>query len=94
MLKTATRLTCRLLRNLSGVGDMLDELEWPFLEARGEQSSLTFFYKIHSGTVSVGREKYPSPPPIVRSGASQESKYTRYLAYGEVFIFSLELILS
>ena len=41
--RTAARWTCR------SVGDMLDELEWPSLETRREQSSLTFFYKIHSG---------------------------------------------
>ena len=49
--RTAARWTCRRWRNTSSVGDMLDELEWPSLEARREQSSLTFFYKIHSGTV-------------------------------------------
>ena len=51
--RTAARWTCRRWRNTNSVGDMLDELEWPFLEARREQSSLTFFYKIHSGTVSL-----------------------------------------
>ena len=51
--RTAARWTCRRWRNTSSVGDMLDELEWPSLEARREQSSLTFFYKIHSGTVCL-----------------------------------------
>ena len=37
---------------------MLDELEWPSLEAHSEQSSLTLFYKIHSGTVSLDKDKY------------------------------------
>ena len=49
--RTAARWTCRRWRNTSSVGDMLDDLEWPSLETRREQSSLTFFYKIHSGTV-------------------------------------------
>ena len=40
--RTAARWTCRRWRNTSSVGDMLDELEWPSLEARREQSSLTF----------------------------------------------------
>ena len=53
MQRTANRWTSRRWRNTSSVGDMLDELEWPSLEARREQSSLTFFYKIHSGTVSL-----------------------------------------
>ena len=41
--RIAARWTCRRWRNTSSVGDMLDELEWPSLEARREQSSLTFF---------------------------------------------------
>ena len=51
--RTAARWTCRRWRNTSSVGDMLDDLEWPSLETRREQSSLTFFYKIHSGTVDL-----------------------------------------
>ena len=46
---------------MSTVGDMLDELEWPSLEYRREQSSLTFFYKIHSGMVYVDKDKYLTP---------------------------------
>ena len=70
--------------NTSSVGDMLDELEWPSLEARREQSSLTFFYKIHSGTVSLDKDKYMTPAPNIRSTrASREFQYTRYLAYSE-----------
>ena len=56
--RTAARWTCRRWRNTSSVGDVLDELEWPSLETRREQSSLTFFYKIHSGTVSLDKDKY------------------------------------
>ena len=44
--RTAARWTCRRWRNTSSVRDMLEELEWPSLETRREQSSLTFFYKI------------------------------------------------
>ena len=63
---------------------MLDELEWPSLEARREKSSLTFFYKIHSGTVSLDKDKYLTPAPnIRRTMASHESQCTRYLAYSE-----------
>ena len=36
---TAAGWTCRRWRNTSIVGDMLDELEWPSLETRREQSS-------------------------------------------------------
>ena len=35
------------------VGEMLDELEWPSLEARRDWSSLLLFQKIHSGAVSI-----------------------------------------
>ena len=63
---------------------MLDELEWPFLEARREQSSLTFFYKIHSGTVSLDKDKYLTPAPkLQRTRASHDLQYTRYFAYSD-----------
>ena len=32
---------------------MLDELEWPSLEARRDGSSLLLFHKVHSGAVSI-----------------------------------------
>ena len=64
--RTAARWTCRRWRNTSYVGDMLDELEWPSLEAHREQSSLNFFYKIHSGTVSLDKDKYLAPVPKIR----------------------------
>ena len=84
MQRTAARWTCRQWRNTSSVGDMLDELEWPSLEARREQSSLAFFYKIHSGTVSLDKDKYLTPAPNIRSTrASCEFQYIRYLAYSE-----------
>ena len=56
--RTAARWTCRRWRNACSVGDMLDELEWQSLEARREQSSSNFFYKIHSGTVSLDKDRY------------------------------------
>ena len=46
VLRKATRWTCRRWRNTSSVGDMLDELEWPSLETRREQSSLRFLCNI------------------------------------------------
>ena len=81
---TAARWTCRRWRNTSSVGAMLDELEWPSLEARREQSSLTFFYKIHSGTVSLNKDKYLTPAPnLHRTRASHDLQYTRYFAYSD-----------
>ena len=38
--------------------EMLDELEWPSLEARRDLSSLLLFHKIHSGAVSIEKDKY------------------------------------
>ena len=82
--RTAARWTCRRWRNTSSVGDMLDELEWPSLEDRREQASLAFFYKIHSGTVSLDKDKYLTPAPNIRSTReSHEFQYTIYLAYSE-----------
>ena len=62
--RTAARWTCRRWMNTRSISDMLDELEWPSLETRREQSSLTVFYKIHSGTVSLhslDKDKYLTP---------------------------------
>ena len=82
--RTAARWTCRRVRNTSSVGGMLDELEWPSLEDRREQSVLPFFYKIRSGTVSLDKDKYLTPDPNIRSTrASHKFQYTRYLAYSE-----------
>ena len=82
--RTAARWTCRRWRNTSSVGDMLDELEWPSLETLREQSSLTLFYKIHSGIVSLDKDNYlTTAPNLRRTRASHESQYTRYLAYSD-----------
>ena len=81
--RTAARWACRRWRNTSNVGHMLDELEWPSLEARREQS-LTFFYKIHSGTVSIDKDKFLTPAPnLQRTRASHDLQYTRYFAYSD-----------
>ena len=70
--RTAARWTCRRCRNTSSVGDML------------EQSSLVFFYNIHSGTVSLDKDKYLTPAPNIRCTRKfHEFQYTRYLAYSE-----------
>ena len=68
--KTAARWVCRRWHNTSSVDhvdDMLDELEWPSLEDRRLKSSLTFFYKIHSGTVSLDKDRYLTPAPRLSS---------------------------
>ena len=82
--RTAVRWTCRRRRNTSSVDDMLDGLEWLSLETRRVQSSLTFFYKIHSGTVSLDKDKYLTQAPnLRRTRVSHESQYTRYYAYSD-----------
>ena len=46
--RTAARWTCRRWRNQSYVGEMLDELQWPTLQERRQQASLTLFHKLHN----------------------------------------------
>ena len=89
--RTAARWTCRRWRNTSSVGDMLDELVWPSLETHREQSSLTF-YNIHSGTVSLDKDKYLTPAPNLRR--TRASQYTRYLAYRDALKNSFSTGLS
>ena len=61
-------------------GTMLNDLEWPILEARREQS----FFKMHSGTVTLDKDKYLTPAASNRrTRASHDSQYTRHLAYSE-----------
>ena len=82
--RTAARWTCRRWRNASSVGDMLDELEWPSPKSRREQSSLTFFYKIHSGMVYIDKDKYlTSVAGLRQTRASHDSQYRRYQAYSD-----------
>ena len=70
--------------NTGSVGDMQDDLEWPSLQALWEQSSLTFFYKIHYGTVALEKDKYLTPASNRRRRrASHDSQYSRYLAYSD-----------
>ena len=59
--RTAARLTCRRWHTTSSVGEMLDELQWPTLEARRDQSSLFFFHKILCGIMSIDKDKYLTP---------------------------------
>ena len=78
---TITDNVCRRWHNKSSVDDMLNDLDWPSLEDRRLKSSLTFFYKIHSGTVSLDKDKCLTPAPRLRSTrASHDSQYTRYMS--------------
>ena len=46
---------------MRSVSKMLDELEWPSLEARRDQSSLLLFHKIHCGAGPIEKFKYLTP---------------------------------
>ena len=86
--RTAARWTCRRWRNTS-VGEMLDELQWPTLEARRDQSSLLFFHKIHCGTMSIDKDKYLAPSQSTRSTrSSHNSQYCRPQTYNDALKYS------
>ena len=68
--RTAARWTCRRWQNTSSVGEMLEELEWPSLEARRDQSSLLLFQKIHCGAVSIEKDKYMTPAHSLKTTSS------------------------
>ena len=68
----------------SSVGHMLDELEWPSLEASRDRSSLLLFQKIHSGAVSIEKDKYLTPARSFKSTRSSHSaQYCRYQTYSD-----------
>ena len=75
--KTAGRWVCRRWHNKSSVDDMLNDLDWPSLEDHRLKSSLTFFYKIHSGTVSLDKDKYLTPEPRLRSTRASHDSHTQ-----------------
>ena len=84
MQKTAARWVCWRWHNTSSFDDLLDELEWSSLEDRRLKCSLTFFYKIHSSTVPLDKDRYLTPAPRLRyTRASHESQYTRYMSYSD-----------
>ena len=63
---------------------MLDELEWPSLEACRDRSSLLLFHKIHSGAVSIEKDKYLTPAHSLKSTRSSHSaQYCRYQTYSD-----------
>ena len=94
--RTAARWTCRRWRNTSSVGEMLDELEWPSLEAQRDQSSLLLFHKIHCGAVSIEKDKYMTPThscSLKSTRSSHSAQYRRHQTYSDALknSFSPEL---
>ena len=82
--RTAAHWTCRRWRNTSSVGEMLDELEWPSLEARSDQSSLLLFHRIHCGAVSIEKDKYMTPAHSLKTTRSSHSaQYRRHQTYSD-----------
>ena len=53
--RTTARWARRRWRSQSHVGEVLEELQWPELQERRQQASLTFFYKIHNNLVTVDK---------------------------------------
>ena len=77
--RTTARWICRRMRNTNSVGEMLDELEWPSLEASRNRSSLLLFHKMHSGAVYREKDKYLTPAHSLRSTrTSHSAQYCRY----------------
>ena len=82
--RTAACWTCRRWGNTSIVGEnqtQLDELEWPSLEARRDQSSLLLIHKIHCGAVSIDKDKYMSMTPahsLKTTRSSHNAQYRRH----------------
>ena len=63
---------------------MLDELEWPSLEAQRDQSSLLLFHKIHCGAVSIEKDKYLTPAHSLKTTRSSHSaQYRRHQTYSD-----------
>ena len=82
--RTAARWTCRRWRSTSSVGVMLDELEWPSLEARRDQSSLFLFHKIHCGAVFIEKDKYMTTAHRLKTTRSSHSaQYRRHQTYND-----------
>ena len=82
--RTAARWTCWRWRNTSSVSKMLDELEWPSLEARRDESSLLLFHKIHCGAESIEKGKYMIPAYSLKTTRSSHSaQYYRHQTYSD-----------
>ena len=69
---------------MSSVGVMLDELEWPSLEAQRDQSSLFLFHKIHCVAVFIEKDKYMTPAHRLKTTRSSHSaQYRRHQTYND-----------
>ena len=63
---------------------MLDELEWPSLEARRDRSSLLLFIRYILVPVSIEKDKYLTPAHSLKSTrATHSAQYCRYQKYSD-----------
>ena len=90
--RTADRWTCRRWRNTSSVGEMLDELQWPTLEARRDQSSLLFFHKFQCGKMPFDKDNYLTPSQRTRS--TRSSHNSQYCSPQTFFSFLTHVLLA
>ena len=73
-----------MAKHMCSVGEMLDELEWPSLEACRDRSSLLLFRKIHFGAVSIEKDKYLTPAHSLKfTRSSHSAQYCRYQTYSD-----------
>ena len=86
--RTAADCACRRWRNQSHVGEMLEEFQWPELQERGQQASLTFLYKIHNNLVTIDKNRYLSEAGDNMSTRSHPFQYHRPNAYTNGLKFS------
>ena len=87
--KTFNTEITRNLQNTRSVSKMLDELEWPSLEARRDQSSLLLFHKIHCGAMSIDKDKYMTPAYSLKTTRSSHSaQYRRHQTYSDALKIS------
>ena len=87
--RTAACWPCRRWRNTSSVTEMLEELEWPYLEASRDRSTLLLFHKIHSGAVSIEKDKYLTPAHSLKiTRSSHIAQYCRYQTYSDALKYS------
>ena len=74
--RRAARWVSHRFRQTSSVEEMLDNLEWPTLQARRKRARLAMFYKIHHGMACVNSNHLP-----VASVRRRSSRRTHHLHY-------------
>ena len=82
--RTAARWTCRRWRNTSSVGEMLEELEWPSLEAGGTSPPCFSFKRFIVEQCLLKKDKYMTPAHSLKTTRSSHSaQYRRHQTYSD-----------